>query len=81
MFFDITVTLFCLWEIDVVVLEFGKALESVLAEVAAEAGLFEAAKWGFDVNAAVAVDAEDAAFDLATEAKGAFEVVGPQRAA
>src|SRR6266496_4240858 len=51
------------------------------AEVTAQAALFEAAEGSFDVDAGVAVDAEDAALDLARNTQGSAQVVGPNRAA
>src|SRR6185503_1305873 len=51
------------------------------SKVAAETALFEAAKRGFDMDAGVAVDAEDAALDLARHTQRAAQVVRPNRAA
>src|SRR5687767_5051311 len=47
------------------------------AEVPADAALLEAAEGGLDVDAAVGVDAQDAALDAPRDAQRPLEVVGP----
>src|SRR6185369_17207694 len=51
------------------------------AEVAADPALFEAAEWRLDMDAAMGIDAQHAAFDPAGEAQSAVQVVGPDRTA
>src|SRR5439155_15948832 len=63
------------------IFQFGVPLHGGHAEVAADAALFETAKRGLDVHAAVRVDAEHAGLNPPGNSKSAAEVVRPERAA
>src|SRR5436190_7061325 len=62
---------------DVDVFQFGVTFHGGHAQVASDAALLEAAERGFDMHAGMRIDTENAAFDIAGHAEGAFQVAGP----
>src|SRR5258708_7870142 len=60
------------------VFQFRIALHRGHAKVAAKSALLEAAKGGFQMDAAMGVDAEDTAFHTAGDPQGALEIIRPE---
>ena len=63
---------------DVHILQLGVSLHGGHAEVPAEAALFEAPERRLDVDAAMRIDAQHAAFDRPRDAERAAQIVGPE---